>query len=79
MVSRHAGGRPKSLKRCAMGERIEQLAARRGLHLDEVAGRSGIASATLYRILTGTIRSPRLATVQAIAKTLAVKIEKLAS
>jgi transcriptional regulator with XRE-family HTH domain len=62
-----------------MGERIEQIAAQRGLHLDEVAGSAGIASATLYRILTGGIRSPRLATVQAIAKALAVKIDKLAS
>jgi transcriptional regulator with XRE-family HTH domain len=62
-----------------MGERIEQLAARRGLHLDEVAGEAGIASATLYRILTGDIRSPRLATVQAIADALKVKLDKLAS
>jgi transcriptional regulator with XRE-family HTH domain len=62
-----------------MGERIEQLAARRGLHLDQVAGEAGIASATLYRILTGDIRSPRLATVQAIAGALKVKLDKLAS
>ena len=79
MVSRHAGGRPKQLRRCAMGERIEQLAARRGLHLDQVAGEAGIASATLYRILTGDIRSSRLTTVQAIADALKVKLDKLAS
>jgi transcriptional regulator with XRE-family HTH domain len=58
--------------------RIESLAEFRGLHIDEVAGRAGIAKATLYRILTGGIASPRLATVQAIAAALGVKLEKLA-
>ena len=76
---RHPGGRPRQLKRCPMGQRIEQLAARRGLHLDQVAGSAGIAPATLYRILTGSIRSPRLATIQAIADALRVKLDKLAS
>lgn len=79
MVSRHPGGRPRILKRCALGERIEALAVKRGLHIDQVAGEAGIASATLYRILTGDIRSPRLATVKAIADALKVKLDKLAS
>lgn len=74
---RHAGGRPREIRRCRLGTKIEQLASARGLHIDEVASTAGIARATLYRILTGGIASPRLATVQAIASALGVKLDKL--
>lgn len=74
---RHAGGRPREIRRCELGKKIERLAATRGLHIDEVAASAGIANATLYRILTGGIASPRLATIQAIAAALGVKLEKL--
>lgn len=74
---RHAGGRPREIRRCPLGRKIERLAAGRGLHIDQVAEAAGIARATLYRILTGGIASPRLATVQAIAEALSVKLEKL--
>lgn len=74
---RHAGGRPKRLPRTPIGQRIERLADARGLHLDEVADAAGIKFPTLNRILTGRIASPRLETVQAIAKALGVKLEKL--
>ena len=75
---RHAGGRPRTVRRCALGQKIERLAAARGMHLDEVASRAGISTPGLYLILTGETNSPRLATVKAIASALGVKIEKLA-
>jgi transcriptional regulator with XRE-family HTH domain len=77
-TARHAGGRPRTLQRCPLGQRIERLANVRGLHMDELAAAAGIQTPSLYRILTGEIRSPRLATVQALAKALGVKLEKLA-
>jgi len=76
--TRHPGGRPRTIRRCDLGVRIESLAEFRGLHIDEVAGRAGIAKATLYRILTGGIASPRVSTVKAIAAALGVTLEKLA-
>jgi len=75
---RHAGGRPRTVRRCELGQRIERLAAARGLHLDQVAEAAGISTPGLYRILTGEINSPRLATVKALAAALGVKLEKLA-
>lgn len=75
---RHPGGRPRSIRRCPLGVKIEQLAEESGLHIDEVADAAGISKATLYRILTGTIESPRLSTVKALATALGVKLEKLA-
>lgn len=76
--SRHPGGRPRTIRRCELGVKIERLADCRGLHIDEVAEHAGIAKATLYRILTGGIASPRIATIKAIASALGVRLDKLA-
>lgn len=75
---RHAGGSPRTLRRCELGQRIEQLAHAKGLHLDEVAAKAGITFPTLHRICTGRIKSPKLETVKAIAAALKVKLERLA-
>jgi transcriptional regulator with XRE-family HTH domain len=75
---RHAGGSPRTLKRCPLGQTIERLAVDRGLHLDEVARAAGITFPTLHRICTGRIKSPKLETVKAIAAALHVKIDRLA-
>jgi transcriptional regulator with XRE-family HTH domain len=75
---RHPGGRPRTVRRCELGQRIEKLAAAKGLHIDEVARAAGISTPGLYRILTGEISSPRLSTVKALASALGVKLEKLA-
>jgi len=75
---RHAGGRPRTIRRCPLGVKIERFADAAGMHIDQVADAAGISTATLYRILTGGIASPRLATVKAIATALGVKLEKLA-
>lgn len=76
-ASRHPGGRPRTIRRCPLGVKIERLAAQAGLCIDEVAQAAGIANATLYRILTGGIASPRIATLKAIASALGVKVERL--
>jgi transcriptional regulator with XRE-family HTH domain len=76
--TRHAGGRARTLRRCPLGQRIEQLAATRGLHLDEVAAAAGITHPTLHRICTGKIKSPKLETVKSIADVLGVKLDRLA-
>lgn len=75
---RHAGGRPREIRRCPLGVKIERLAAARGMHMDEVAKAADLATPHLYQILTGKIRSPRLETVKALAAALGVKLEKLA-
>lgn len=75
---RHAGGRPRTVRRCPLGRKIERLAVERGMPMDAVAQAAHISTAGLYQILTGKIRSPRLATVKALAAALGVKLEKLA-
>lgn len=75
---RHAGGRPREIRRCPLGRKIERLATERGMPMDQLAQAASISTAGLYQILTGKIRSPRLATVKALAAALGVKLEKLA-
>lgn len=75
---RHAGGRPRTLKRCALGVKIERLAAVNGMHLDQVAAAAGITFPSLHCICTGRTKSPKFATIKAIAAALGVKVDKLA-
>lgn len=74
---RHPGGRPRTLKRCPLGLKIEQLAAARGMHLDEVAEAAGITFPALHCICTGRTKSPKFETIKAIAAALGVKVDKL--
>jgi transcriptional regulator with XRE-family HTH domain len=76
-AQRHAGGRPRVNQYCPLGERIEQLAARRKMPLDVVAEEAGISLPGLYRILSGKIASPRWVTLKALADALGTKPEKL--
>lgn len=76
-ADRHPGGRPRTLPYSELGEKIVRLAARRGIHLDEVAEAAGISYPTLSRILSGRIASPRLQTVVAIADALGVSADRL--
>lgn len=75
---RHPGGRPRTIRRCPLGVKIERFAAAAGMHMDEVAKEAGITTAGLYQILTGKIQSPRLSTIKKLAAALGVKLEKLA-
>ena len=74
---RRAGGRPRHLERCELGRRIERLAARRHLHLDELADVSGVSLETIYRISTGRIADPRVSTLSALADALGVPVSRL--
>jgi DNA-binding Xre family transcriptional regulator len=76
-TTRHPGGARRTLERCLLGQRIEQLTDARGFHLDEVAAAAGITYPTLHRICTGRIKSPKLETIKAVAEVLGVKIDRL--
>lgn len=74
---RHAGGRPRQLERNQLGKRIESLAARKGIRMDELAELAGISVPSLYRIATGTTPDPKVSTVNAIATALGTTIDAL--
>lgn len=76
MVSRHPGGRPRKLPRSPLGQRIETLARKRGLMIDQVAESAGVTIPTIHRIVTGK-SDPKISTIAALAKTLGVPLDKL--
>jgi transcriptional regulator with XRE-family HTH domain len=69
---RHLGGRPRTREPSALFLRIEALAKRQGMRLDEVADRAGVCVATLYNI-----GDPKVSTAQAIAQALGTTIDRL--
>ena len=71
------GGRPRTLTRSELGRRIETLAARRGMTLEQLAVAGGLRLSTLYRITTGDTPDPRVSTVQAIAEALGITMDRL--
>ena len=74
---RGPGGRPRNWEPTPAGQRIEKLAARQGLRLQDVAERAGISVACIYGIVSGRTVDPRVSIAQAIAAALGVKLEKL--
>lgn len=71
-AERAPGGRPRVHDMPPLAELVRKLAARRGLHLDELAERAGIGIATLYRL-----QDPRISTLTAIADVLDVPVSRL--
>jgi len=71
--TRHPGGRPRVRQPSAMFQRIQALAKRRGVRLDELAERAGVCVATLYNI-----GDPKVSTAIAIADALGITIDRLA-
>lgn len=71
---RHAGGRPRTREPSELYVRVESLAKRRGLRLDDLAAAAGIGRSTLYRL-----HDPRVSTVQAIAGALGITVDRLLS
>lgn len=69
---RHAGGRPRVRQPSKLYVRVETLAKRRGLNIDDLAGAAGIGRSTLYGL-----HDPRLSTAQAIAAALGITVDKL--
>lgn len=75
--TRHAGGRPRELDLTPAGKIIDAEIRRRNLHDDVVAQTAGISRATLSRIKTGRIESPRAVTIFAIAAAIGCKPDRL--
>lgn len=71
---RHPGGRPRVRPASPLFERIEAMAKRRGLRLDQLAERAGVCVATLYNI-----GDPKVSTAKALADALGVTIDRLIS
>jgi len=69
---RHPGGRPRVRPASPLLERIEGMARRRGLRLDELAERAGLGVATLYQL-----NDPRVSTAKALADALGVTVDRL--
>lgn len=69
---RHPGGRPRVREASALFLKVQRLAFRRGLHLDDVASRAGIATTTLYRLV-----DPKVSTAKAIADALGITVDRL--
>jgi transcriptional regulator with XRE-family HTH domain len=74
---RHAGGRPRTIPRCPLGKRIEDLALRQGMTMEQLAAAARIPVSTLYRVTTGETPDPRVSTVQAIAAALRITVDRL--
>lgn len=68
----HSGGRPRSREASPLFLRVQSMAKRRGLKLNEVASAAGIRLATIYEL-----HDPRVSTARAIATALGVSLERL--
>lgn len=70
-------GRPREWTPTPLGARIEAVAAKRGMSIDELSTAAGIDKVSLYRVLSGKTPDPRLSTVLAIATALRTPISRL--
>ncbi len=69
---RHPGGRPRIHPPSDLYLRVERLAKKRGLRIDELAAAAGVGRATFYRL-----HDPRVSTVAAIADALGISVDAL--
>lgn len=74
---RGPGGRPRRWEPTPLGSRIESLAARRGLSIQELAQKAGVSSASIYDVMRGRVASPSVAIAFAISDALGVKVDRL--
>lgn len=70
--TRHPGGRPRLNPPSALFVRIEAMAKRRGMHLDELAERAGVTRQCIYQL-----NDPKVSTAKALADALGVTIDRL--
>lgn len=73
-MERHPEGRPRTVTLSPLGERIEGMAARRGLTRDQLAKTAGLSATGLWSILTGRT-SPKLATAAKLSAALGVPVK----
>jgi transcriptional regulator with XRE-family HTH domain len=76
MVSRHPGGRPRQVKVCEWGKRLEALAAARGWNRSDLATKAGITPPSMWALCTGKSK-PKFETICKIADALGVPLAKL--
>jgi transcriptional regulator with XRE-family HTH domain len=69
---RHPGGRPRTREASALFLRVEAMAKRRGIHLDELAERAGLSRTVFY-----TLKDPKVSTARAIADALGITLDRL--
>lgn len=75
---RGPGGRPRTWDApSSCGQTILRLAARRGLHLDQVAAVAGVSRACVYGIVSGRTTDPKLSVAYRLASALGVRVEKV--
>jgi len=73
---RHPGGRPRQVKLCPWGERVESLAAKKGWARRDLAERAGITTVSLWALLVGKSK-PKFETICRLADALGVPVTKL--
>ena len=76
-AKKHAGGRPRTLPVCQLGQTIESLARRRGMTRNDLARATGLSAVTLHTICTGRVREPKASTLAMIAAALNVSVTRL--
>jgi len=69
---RHPGGRPRTREPSPLFLRVEEMAKRRGIGLDELADIAGLRRATIYEL-----NDPKVSTARAIAEALGVTLDRL--
>jgi len=72
--ARHPGGRPRTVTLSPLGERIEGMAASRGLTREQLAETAGLSATGLWSILTGRTR-PKLSTAAKLSAALGVPVD----
>jgi len=69
---RHPGGRPRTRERSPLFRRVEALARKRGMHIDDLAAAAGITPQGIYQL-----KDPRVSTARAIADALGITLDRL--
>lgn len=77
VADRNLGGRPRMSEPCMLGKFIEAAMSRRGMNLEQLAQRSGIAARTLYHVINGETPDPRNSTIAALADALQIPAGRL--
>ena len=69
---RQSVGRPRTREPSALFVRIEGMAKRKGLKIEQLAEMAGVGRATLYQL-----KDPKVSTARAIADALGITLDRL--
>lgn len=73
---RHAGGRPRQIKVCVWGKKLDALAEAKGWTRRDLADRAGITTVSLWALCVGKSK-PKFETICKLADALGVQVTKL--